>query len=207
MKPTLLDGDYIFTSKYSYGYSRYSFPLGLPVFDGRVMAETPVRGDVIVFRQPHNPSINYIKRLIGLPGDNIQMKDGILHINDVAVPKKRDGIFVDEDSYGNRKRVARFIETLPNGVSYTVLDEDTDGLYDNTQVYIVPEGHYFFMGDNRDNSADSRVLESVGYVPDENLVGKAQVILLSSSSSMLYFWKWFDTMRVDRFFSTDLSVK
>lgn len=205
MKDTLLVGDFIFVSKYSYGYSRYSFPLGLPLFEGRKLASgEPQRGDIIVFRLPSSPHIDYIKRLIGLPGDRIQMKDGVLHLNGNPVPKARVGDFV-ETRGGEVQRVRhvpKFRETLPEGTSYYVLDDIANGAVDNTPVYTVPEGHYFFLGDNRDHSIDSRYPEGVGFVPAENIVGRADIIVLSvkEGESLLAFWKWGSSLRGGRFF-------
>jgi signal peptidase I len=198
MEGTLLIGDYLFVSKSTYGFSRYSFPFGLIPFSGRfaVMSE-PQRGDIVVFKFPPDNSTDYIKRLIGLPGDRIQMKDGVLYINDMAVPKVKVEDYVDT-STGEPRNVPRYRETLPNGVSYDVLDRDAEGNLDNTQVFVVPEGHYFMMGDNRDNSADSRV--DVGYVPFENFVGKAQIIFFSTDGSARIWevWKWPLAIRYDR---------
>lgn len=207
MKSTLLEGDYVFVSKYSYGYSRYSFPLGLPLFEGRVWEEQPERGDVVVFRFPSDPRINYIKRLIGMPGDTIQVLGGVVYLNDEALPKKRVENFIDIDEEGNRTEIPRYIETLPNGRSYHVLDQYANGPLDNTRKYTVPEGHYFMMGDNRDNSQDSRVLDLVGYVPFENLMGPARMIFISSNGSLLKFWNWLDTLRFGRFFSIGFTVE
>lgn len=186
MKPTLLIGDYIFVSKYSYGYSRYSFPFGPPIFDGRVWFSKPERGDVVVFKLPKDPSINYIKRLIGLPGDSIQMRNGVLYINGEAVKLKRIDNFIDKQS--GDKVIRQYVETLPNGVEHLVLDELRSGPLDDTGIYRVPQGMYFFMGDNRDNSTDSRVYSEVGFVPEANLVGKAQVIFFSSSGPFWQIW-------------------
>jgi len=203
MKSTLLIGDYVFVSKYSYGYSRYSFPFGLPPFDGRVWETKPQRGDVIVFKLPADNSTNYIKRLIGLPGDSIQIKKGILYINGNEVERRRIGNFKDSYESGNVTSIPQYIETLPNGVSYRVLDQEKDrGSLDNTGVYNVPENSYFFMGDNRDNSQDSRVLNRVGFVPEENLLGPARFIFFSSESSLFKFWKWFSSLRFERFFTS-----
>lgn len=196
MKPGLLIGDYIFVSKYSYGYSKYSFPFSLPLFNGRILqTEQPKRGDVIVFRLPSNPSINYIKRLIGFPGDRIQVTDGILYVNQEAVSKEPDGVFNDQGS-----NIAQFQETLPEGKKFVVLDQFHNTPQDNTGVYVVPEGYYFMMGDNRDNSQDSRFLDTVGYIPQENLVGKARIIFFSSSQPFWQFWHWFDSIRFSRIF-------
>lgn len=200
MKSTLLIGDYLFVSKFSYGYSRYSLPFGLPLFEGRIWGEQPQRGDVVVFKQPRDNKTDFIKRVIGLPRDRIQMIEGIVHINGEAVPQERVADFVTTDVYGNVKHVPRYRETLPNGVSYTVLDLVANNYSDNTRVYEVPEGHYFMMGDNRDNSSDSRVLSGVGYVPFENLVGRADIIFFSIEEGARFwqFWKWPWTIRWNR---------
>lgn len=204
MKATLLIGDYLFVSKYSYGYSRYSLPFGPALFSGRVWSSTPKRGDVVVFKLPRDPSTDYIKRVIGLPNDRIQMRLGILHINGQPVKRKRITDFLDEDQYGNIRKVVRYRETLPNGVSYNALDLIAQGFYDNTKEYVVPKGHYFMMGDNRDNSTDSRVSDGVGYVPFENLVGKAQVVFFSikSGSSFWQVWRWPTSIRWGRLFQS-----
>jgi len=203
MKSTLLVGDYLFVSKFSYGYSTYSFPLNLDLFSGRVWATPPKRGDVVVFKKPNNTAVDYIKRLIGLPGDEIQMINGVLQINGKAVPKKRIEDFTETDAYGNVRRVARFEETLPNGVVYTTLDLRKNGYLDNTQVYKVPAGKYFMMGDNRDNSSDSRVLNDVGYVPFENLVGRAEILFFSvnNTARLWEVWRWPSAIRWDRLFT------
>ncbi len=202
MIPTLLIGDYLFVSKYSYGYSRYSFPFGLNLFSGRVWATDPERGDVVVFKLPRDNETDYIKRVIGLPGDEIQMINGVLHINGQAVPKEKIDDYVVKEPAGRERHMARFRETLPNGVSYPVLDLVQSSFGDNTEVYRVPEDHFFMMGDNRDNSTDSRFLSEVGFVPFENLVGKAQVIFFSidERSSFWEFWKWPTSVRWSRMF-------
>ena len=200
MIPTLLVGDYLFVSKYSYGYSRYSFPFGPNLFSGRIWAKEPNRGDVVVFKLPRDNETDYIKRVIGLPGDEIQMIHGVLHINGEAVKKERVDDFVMRDPGGRERQLARYMETLPNGVTYPVLDLVNEGIGDNTEVYKVPEGHFFMMGDNRDNSTDSRFLSEVGYVPFENLVGRAQIIFFSidEDASFWQIWKWPTDVRWSR---------
>jgi signal peptidase I len=202
MKATLLVGDYLFVSKYSYGYSRYSFPFGIDLFQGRVWEEAPERGDVAVFKLPRDGQTDYIKRVIGLPGDKIQMIDGVLNINGTPVPKERVEDYAETTPDGQAVSVPRYRETLPNGVSYLVLDLDPNGIEDNTPVYEVPPNHYFMMGDNRDNSTDSRVLSAVGYVPFENFVGRAEIIFFSvqEGSAAWEFWKWPWTVRAERIF-------
>ena len=199
MKPGLKEGDFIFVSKYDFGYSRYSFPLGLPIFNGRIFFnKKPARGDVLVFRLPSDPSINYIKKLIGLPGDKIQMKDGILYVNDNPVQKiyLEDVLENDDDKDSITKE---YREILDNGKEVIVLDKVENGPGDNTPIFIVPENYYFFMGDNRDNSLDSRFSQT-GFVPEENLIGKARIIFFSSSENPLKFWKWNKIIRTDRIF-------
>lgn len=202
MKSTLLIGDYLFVSKFSYGYSHYSLPFSPNLFSGRIMSEEPERGDVAVFRLPSDPDIDYIKRVIGLPGDKIQMIDGALHLNGTAVSRERIDDFQLNNRSGRVVTVKRYRETLPNGVSYTTLDLVENGFSDNTQVYEVPEGHYFMMGDNRDNSSDSRVVSGVGYVPLENFIGRAEIIFFSvdEGSSAWRLWEWPTSVRWERLF-------
>jgi len=177
MIPTLLIGDYLFVSKYSYGYSKYSFPFGFDLFSGRVWAKEPERGDVVVFKLPRDSQTDYIKRVIGLPGDKIQVIDGVVNINGVPIKREKAPDFIETEEGARDAPVKRWKETLSNGVSYYALDLVENGFADNTQVYTVPPDHYFMMGDNRDNSTDSRF--SVGFVPEENLVGRANIIFFS----------------------------
>ena len=201
MMDSLLIGDYLFVSKYSYGYSSHSFPLSAAPFSGRVWSAEPERGDIAVFRLPSDTSQDYIKRVIGLPGDRIQMIEGVLHINGEAVQREKVEDFVDTGRFGEEIRVDRYRETLPNGVSYMTLDLGPS-LFDNTKVYEVPEGHYFMMGDNRDNSTDSRA--SVGFVPFENFIGRAEIIFFSirPGSSPWMLWKWPTELRFNRLFTS-----
>ncbi|MBO6756048.1 MAG: signal peptidase I [Roseibium sp.] len=204
MKDTLLIGDYLFVSKYSYGYSRYSFPFGLAPISGRVFSGEPKRGDIAVFKLPRDNSTDYIKRVIGLPGDRIQMINGVVHINDEPVKRERIDDYIEQTSFGGVQRVPRYRETLPNGVTYDTLDLTERGQWDNTRVYEVPEGHYFMMGDNRDNSIDSRVLSSVGPVPLENFIGRAEILFFSvkDGEPAWMIWKWPWSVRWDRLFQT-----
>jgi signal peptidase I len=201
MEPTLLIGDYLFVSKFSYGYSRYSFPIDLPFIDGRVWGAAPERGDIAVFRPPREPETDYIKRVIGLPGDRIQVRGGALYINDQPVQRERVDDWEGQGRFGAEMEIKQFRETLPNGVSYMTLDMTENGAGDDTRVFEVPPGHYFLMGDNRDNSQDSRFLDGpVGFVPAENLVGRADIIFFSveAGSPAWAFWLWPQSLRTDR---------
>lgn len=221
MLPTLMVGDYLFVSKFSYGYSRHSIMTSPNLFSGRILGRLPERGDVAVFKLPRDNKTDYIKRVIGLPGDRIQMKNGRLFINGDAVRQQQVEDFVvaesanttcsypfrEQDAEGKAFcRYPQYLETLPNGVSYHVLDLDTEGAGDNTRLFIVPEGHYFMMGDNRDNSQDSRRPQStgVGYVPYENLVGRAEIIFFATDGGAHLWepWQWFQSMRYHRFFTS-----
>ncbi len=229
MKSTLLIGDYLFVSKYSYGYSRYSFPFGPPIFKGRIFADKPKRGDIVVFRFPRNPRVDFIKRIVGMPGDHIQVRQGIVYLNGKPLPRTQIDTFEEKDGrspscledYPEDPKAAEFweqmpemmqrpvegshaiprlAETLPEGKVITILKECERGMADNTQVFKVPAGHYFMMGDNRDNSSDSRL--TVGMVPEENLVGRAEFIFFSvdGSAELTNPISWFKALRLDRFF-------
>ncbi len=200
MKPTLLVGDYLFVSKYSYGYSRHSLPWSLPILDGRILASPPERGDVVVFKLPSDNETDYIKRIIGLPGDRIQVLGGILHINDKAVQREKQDVALGNNSYGMPVRATQYVETLPNGRQHLIWEESDSARLDNTAVFHVPPGHYFAMGDNRDNSLDSREQSSVGFIPDENLVGRAGIIFFSHDGTAEFYevWKWLQAIRFSR---------
>lgn len=199
MKPTLLIGDYLFVSKFSYGYSKHSLPFSPELFSGRILASDPDRGDVVVFKTPQDNRTDFIKRLIGLPGDRIQVLNSVLHINGIPVQRERIEDFIERYPNGDVRRTPQYRETMSNGVSYNTLD---DGLtrVDNTQEFRVPINHYFMMGDNRDHSNDSRL--DVGYVPFENFVGRADVIFFSTdqSAGLLEFWRWPTATRWGRIF-------
>ena len=187
MLPTLQIGDHLFVSKYAYGYSRFFFPYSPRVIEGRIFGRLPERGDIAVFRKPGDDRIDYIKRIVGLPGDRIQMIGGRLHINGEAVPREK----VADRSYESPSRgevsVTEYLETLPNGRRHRVYEEDDRQFLDNTPEYFVPEGHVFALGDNRDNSQDSRVLGDVGFIPVENLVGRLALIFWNSERRKVPF--------------------
>ncbi len=202
MKPTLLVGDYLFVSKFTYGYSKHSFPFSLPLFEDRIFGRLPERGDVAVFKLPSDNRTDYIKRIVGLPGDEIQVSEGILYINGEAAQRVRAENFQDDDGTSNGAH-PRYRETLPDGgASYSVLDLVTHGQLDNTDVYHVPADHVFAMGDNRDNSLDSRV-ESVGFIPVENLIGRAEIIFFSTNGRARFWevWNWPVAVRFTRLFN------
>ncbi len=198
MVPTLLTGDQLVASKYPYGYSRYSSPIDLlPDFSGRLLGKSPERGDVIVFRLPRDPSTTYVKRLIGLPGDRIQMKHGRLYINDVLVPRRPVGPFTGDT--GGRGAATLYVETLPGGREHEIVELTDADQQDDTPVFVVPPKHYFMMGDNRDNSVDSRISMAdggVGFVPEDNLVGRADLVLLSHDPAVA----WSDISAWSHFF-------
>ena len=203
MEPTLLVGDRLFVTKFSYGYSKHSFPFSPPILKSRIFNRIPKRGDVIVFKTPADNRTDYIKRLIGLPGDSIQFINGELYINENQILKtiqsKNDFLYC-----GNSKiKVKSFSEKLPNGKIYTA-SYRTDYSYENSDKFLVPVDHFFFLGDNRDCSKDSRFLSEVGYVHKDNLVGKAQILFFSSDpkvGSIFKFWQWDKIMRFKRFFN------
>ena len=227
MEPNLYQGDYIIVSKYSYGWSKHSIPFSPPLFNGRILDHTPRRGDIVVFKLPRDIKMDYIKRLIGLPGDKVQVRGGVVYINGTALERTALPPAMVNTGY-NIISASRFEEANPEGRKYTTQDYGPDGESDNTGVYIVPEGCYFFMGDNRDNSLDSRfnpgispfktgsgvckwdyandqyigLQQGVGFVPAENLEGRAQLILLSWNADAHLFkpWTWFTEARPSRFF-------
>ena len=202
MEPNLLIGDRLFVSKYSYGYSKHSFPFSPKIFENRIFKNLPKAGDVIVFKTPADDRTDYIKRLIGMPGDKIQIVNSNLYINDIKVEKKKINNLFEISCGGNLIDVEFFEETLSNGKQYISVYRK-EGSMLNSDEYVVPENHYFFMGDNRDCSKDSRYLSSVGYVNFNNLVGKARIIFFSSDKkkgSFFKFWDWNKIVRKDRLF-------
>ena len=204
MEPTLLVGDRIFVSKYSYGYSKHSFPFSPPIFSGRIFYSKPNYGDLVVFKTPSDNRTDFIKRLIGFPGDEVQFKNGELIINNKIIPKKKTIFRSDIRCANNDMEVTEFIEENINQKSYKIVYKN-QGSWINTDLYKVPQNHYFFLGDNRDCSSDSRVLINVGYVHENNLVGKARLIFFSNNTkdgSVLKFWNWNKSFRTDRFFKT-----
>jgi len=201
MQSTLMIGDYFVASKFDWGFGPYSFPIPLPI-EGRIFGREPNRGDVAVFHNITNEE--YVKRVIGLPGDRIQMRQGRLYINGEIVPREEIGRAIDADSANRDVDVTVYRETLPNGVTHTIQEISDDMPFDDTQEYVVPAGHYFMMGDNRDRSADSRVLGQVGYVPYDALIGKAQARFFSITDNIApwQLWQWPSSVRFDRMFTS-----
>jgi signal peptidase I len=200
MIPTLLVGDYLFVSKYSYGYSRFSLPLSPPLFTGRIFGSPPKRGDVAVFKLPRDDSTDYIKRIVGLPGDTVQMKAGQLYINDKLVPRIAEGFYTTDDT-GVRTRVRLYREDLPGGKKHDIIKEYDQGGLNDTQKFVIPAGHVFAMGDNRDNSSDSRDPNGgVGFIPMENLIGRAEFIFFSVNATSPWYeiWEWPSEIRWGR---------
>jgi signal peptidase I len=200
MKPTLLEGDYLFVSKYSFGFSKHSFPMSFPNYSGRIFGKYPERGDVAVFKFTKNTKIDYIKRIIGLPGDKIQVREGVLYINGNKIKKQSKGSWSAIDRNKIMHTYERYQEKLSDKIFYEVLDYSPNGMLDNTDVYLVPDGHVFAMGDNRDQSSDSRILSQLGFIPFENLVGKAQIIFYSRDRAepLWKLWLWPSSIRVER---------
>lgn len=211
MLPTLEVGDYLFVSKPSYGYSKYSFPLSMGGFDGRVMDEKPKRGDIIVFRQPNNTSVDYIKRLVAMPGETVQMIRGRLYINGKRVERETVGLVQsDENTTYQREVLTEYIETLPGGIIHTIYETSDNEALDNTPLFTIPEDHYFLMGDNRDNSRDSRDMMTVGFVPYENLIGRADLLFFSidkESAKLLNPFTWPGAIRINRIFKSLKPVR
>ncbi len=203
MYPNLYVGDFLFVSKYTYGYSRHSFPFSLPAFDGRIWSDEPKQGDVVVFKFPKDNRTDFIKRIIGMPGDKIKLENGRLFINGKMLPRTEKDDFVLRNAFGHAERYHRYEETLPNGVKHTILEISDEEREDNFEEVTVPEGHYFMMGDNRDRSDDSRV--SVGFVPFENLVGKARFLFFSydpNEGAWYKPWTWAKKIRWSRLFDS-----
>jgi signal peptidase I len=209
MKPTLEVGDYLFVYKPAYGYSRYSFPFGLaPIVEGRWMGKDLQRGDVVVFKLPSNTGIDYIKRVVGLPGDTIEVIEGRLYINHRLVHREPLGLKRVEEN-GMTTTMMEYLETLPDGVIHSIYEESDEGPLDNTSEFTVPDGHYFMMGDNRDNSQDSRVQNLVGFVPYENIVGRASFLFFSTNgyANLAEVWKWPWSIRYSRLFNSIEPVR
>lgn len=200
MYPTLYVGDYLFVSKYTYGYSKHSLPFSLPLFNGRIWEDMPQRGDVVVFKFPQDNKTDFIKRIIGLPGDNVKMSGGRLYINGKAVSREDAGDFVIRDEGGNAERFHQYTETLPEGFKHTIIEISDKENADNTLEVTVPQGSFFVMGDNRDKSNDSRF--DVGFVPFENLVGKARFLFFSHNDEGAWYkpWTWPKKIRWERLF-------
>ena len=203
MYPTLEVGDYLFVSKYTYGYSKHSFPASLAPIKGRIWASEPQRGDIVVFKFPVDNKTDFIKRIVGLPGDTVEVKKGVLHINDKPVDRKKIGNYKIDEFVVRPETYTEYEETLPNGVKHRILEiSDHERQVDNTTKVTIPEGHYFVMGDNRDRSDDSRL--SVGFVPKENLVGKARFLFFSHNDKGAWYkpWTWPKIIRWSKIFNS-----
>lgn len=203
MYPTLEVGDFLFVSKYTYGYSRHSFPFSFPGFSGRIWSDLPKRGDIVVFKFPKDNKTDYIKRVIGLPGETVQMKNGRLYINDKLMERKPVGRYVISEYTPFVQDFAEYIETLPEGQTHRIIEHsDSVNTVDDTPKFVIPEGHYFMMGDNRDNSNDSR--KDVGMVPFENIEGKARFLFYSHDDTAVWYnpISWVKAIRWKRLFNT-----
>ena len=199
MKPNLLVGDFIFVTKWSYGYSKHSLPFSIPLIPKKIFSNIPNRGDIVVFKTPEDNRTDYIKRVIGLPGDKIRVTNGEIYLNENKILRKKLNDFIDNDKNAFIKRIRKYLE-YHDDLTFEVLDIIDDGIADNTKLFLVPEGHFFVMGDNRDNSQDSR-FKTVGFIPIENLVGKARFIFFSlENSRFLEIWKWPKSIRGNRIF-------
>lgn len=201
MYPTLYVGDYLFVSKYTYGYSKHSFPFSLPLFEGRIWQDAPKRGDVVVFKNPQDNSTDYIKRVIGLPGDLVKLENGRLYINGKQLERKNEQEFVIRNKFGGAERYNKYVEVLPEGKEHFILEVSDSEINDDFEEVKIPDGSYFMMGDNRDRSDDSRV--NVGFVPAENLVGKARFLFFSHNDEDAWYkpWTWPKKIRWSRLFN------
>ena len=201
MKPNLLVGDFIFVSKWSYGYSKHSLPFSLPLIPTKIFSKMPNRGDIVVFKTPQDNRTDYIKRVIGLPGDKIKIVNGEINLNNNIIVRKKLNDFIDNDNQSNLTRVRKYQEYFED-LTFEILDIMDNGIADNTELFEVPKGYFFVMGDNRDNSQDSR-FQVVGFIPIDNLVGKARFIFFSlENSRFLEIWKWPKAIRLSRIFKT-----
>lgn len=200
MYPTLMVGDFLFVNKFVYGYCNHTFPFAPNIMNNRIWSSEPKVGDVVVFNNPKDEGKDYIKRLVGKPGDRIQMKQGILHINGTPVKLEKIDDYHMVDERGNFLVLPRYMETLPNGVKHPILKAHPmgEGRLDNTEEFTVPSGHYFFMGDNRDNSSDSRVPSMVGFIHEKLIIGRAEILFFSTSAKWYQPWNWPFALRYSR---------
>ncbi|PPR46495.1 MAG: Signal peptidase I [Alphaproteobacteria bacterium MarineAlpha5_Bin9] len=200
MKPNLLVGDFIFVTKWNYGYSKHSLPFSLPLIPKKIFTNYPDKGEIVIFKTPSDNRTDYIKRVIGLPGDKIQIIEGTIYLNNEPILRTKINDFIDIDNLGIKKRIRQYEEKIDNHI-FKSIDLTDSGLVDNTSIFTVPDKHIFVMGDNRDNSQDSRFIRNVGYIPIENLTGKAQIIFFSLENSRFFqFWKWPSSIRFNRIF-------